>query len=65
MLIIITSTHLSLHITTPAYGHPLQASLLFLFARQSKNKFFLCPRSFVKSKIEGELFTSSFIPFTP
>ena len=43
------------HITTPPYGHPLQASLLFLFARHSKSMLFLCSRSFVKSKIEGEL----------
>ena len=59
-----------LYITTPAFGHPLQASLLFLFARHSKNKFFLCPRSFVKSKIEGDFISppfllSSFTPFAP
>jgi hypothetical protein len=47
---------LMFHITTPPFGHPLQASLLFLFARHSKSKLFLCTRSFVKSKIEGEFF---------
>ena len=40
-------------VTTPAKGHPLQASLLFLFARHSKSKLFLCTRSFVKSKRRG------------
>ena len=34
-------------------GHPLQTSLLFLFARHSKSKLFLCTRSFVKSKRRG------------
>ena len=58
-----------LYITTLAFGQPLQASLLFLFARHGKSKLFLCPRSFVKSKIEGDYITppillSSFTPLT-
>ena len=55
-----------LYITTPTFGQPLQASLLFLFARHSKSKLFLCPRSFVKSKIEGDFLVllSSFTPLT-
>ena len=40
-------------VATPACGHPLQASLLFLFARHSKSKLFLCTRSSVKSKRRG------------
>ena len=49
----IWSANADLLMSLPRLRHPLQASLLFLFARHSKSKLFLCSRSFVKSNRRG------------
>ena len=46
---------MDIYVTTPAFGHRWRLRLLFLFARQSQSKYWLCTRSFINSKRRGNV----------